>query len=277
VPTTSNKLYSVQVAGTNAGTWGAGGAGYDLNTGVINIIDSNMAGVYSASLSSSNVTLSQADLQNCLYRFTGVLLASVVVSPAGGAVMAGFFYFENYTTGSFTVTLTTGAGSVVLPQSRAGVVFVDGTNGPRILGIVGKTNADPIPVGTVMPFYQASVPTGWTAVALDDYAFKIVSNGNGGVTSGSVNYSTLFATTTTGSHTLTTNEIPSHQHVLPINGYATGSAGVTGRTGVWSSAGDVTYQPSTTTNTNAAGGGAGHTHDLDMRVKTAAFVLGTKN
>lgn len=271
MPYTANKLYSVQTAGSNAGTWGAGGVGYDLNTGVMGIMDLNMAGVYSASLSSSNVSLSQTDVQNCLFRFTGALLASIVVSPAGGVTMAGFFYWENYTSGSFTVTLTTGAGSVVLPQSRAGVVFVDGTNGPRILAIVGKTNADPIPVGTVMTFYQASVPTGWSAVALNDYALKIVSNGSGGATSGSVDYSTLFALTETDSHTLTTNEIPSHTHAA--------------RVGLGSTFSGTGYVQPTVTSISAnqsitvdnTGGGAGHTHGIDMRVKTAAIILGSKN
>lgn len=268
---TALKGLSVQSAGANSGTWGAGGAGYDLNTGVIGILDSNLAGVYSASLSSSNVSLSATDVQNCLLRFTGALLASVVISPAGGVTtFNGFYYWENYTSGNFTVTLTTGAGSVVLPQSRAGVVFVDGTNGPRILAIVGKTNADPIPVGTVMPFYQASVPTGWSAVALDDYAFKIVSNGNGGVTSGSVNYSTLFARTATDSHTLTTNEIPSHTHTTPLT--ITTNFG-----GIQSGLGGASVIGTLTLTSAATGGGAGHTHDLDMRVKTAAFVLGSKN
>ena len=121
-----------------------------------------------------------------------------------------------------------------------------------------------------MPFYQASVPTGWTAVALDDYAFKIVSNGNGGVTSGSVNYSTLFATTTTGSHTLTTNEIPSHTHPFTV-GFGSSFGGNFVQDTLTSTA------RSYSGTTSATGGGAGHTHDLDMRVKTAAFVLGSKN
>lgn len=271
MPFTANKLYSVQTAGSNAGTWGAGGVGYDLNTGVMGIMDLNMAGVYSASLSSSNVSLSQTDVQNCLYRFTGTLLASVVVSPAGGVTMAGFFYWENYTSGNFTVTLTTGAGSVVLPQSRAGVVFVDSTNGPRILAIVGKTNADPIPVGTVMPFYQASVPTGWSAVALNDYALKIVSNGSGGATSGSIDYSTLFARTATDGYTLTTTDIPSHTHPFTVQ-FGTNFGGANA---VQQSASIVGV--SYTGTTSATGGGGSHSHGIDMRVKTAAVILGSKN
>lgn len=271
MPSTVLKGLSVQSAGSNAGTWGAGGAGYDLNTGVIGILDNNLAGVYSASLSSSNVSLSSTDVQNCLLRFTGTLLANIVVSPAGGVTtFNGFYFFENYTSGSFSVTLTTGTGSVVLPQSRGGIIFVDTTNAPRILAIVGKTNADPIPVGTVMTFYQTSVPTGWTAVSLDDYALKIVSNGSGGVTSGSVGYATLFARTETDSHALSVNEIPSHTHYYsadPGNIFSGGSPGPV----------PAYYAATYNYTSSATGGGAGHTHNIDMRVKTAAIILGTKN
>lgn len=271
MPTTTNKLYSVQTAGSNAGTWGAGNPGSDLNTGVIGVIDSNMAGVYSASLSSSNVSLSQSDVQNCLYRFTGTLLASVVVSPAGGVTMAGFFYWENYTSGNFTVTLTTGAGSVVLPQSRGGVVFIDGTNGPRILAIVGKTNADPIPVGTVMTFYQNAAPTGWTiSSSLDDYGIKIVSSA-GGVTTGTTAYSAVFGQTETGSHALTTAEIPSHTHPLPDT--PNGS----GQTGPATGGGYGSYSFNGTGVSSATGGGNGHSHPISLSVRTASMIMATKN
>lgn len=264
---TSNKLYSVQAAGSSAGTWGAGAA-TALNEGVIQIIDLNMAGVLTNSLSSSNVTLSQANVQNCMLRFTGTLLANIVVSPDVAVTMYGFYCWENLTTGSYTVTLTTGTGSVVLPQSRRGILFVDGTNAPRIISIVGSADADPIPVGTVMVFYQNAAPTGWTiSSSLNDYALKIVSSA-GGVTSGSVNYSTLFARTATDSHTLTSSEIPSHTHGL--SSYAT-NAGTAAGGGGFST---VTFQTATS---SATGGGAGHTHDIDMRVKTASVILASRN
>jgi branched-subunit amino acid ABC-type transport system permease component len=37
-----------------------------------------------------------------------------------------------------------------------------GTNAPRIVAIAGSSTADPIPTGTVMPFYQNAAPAGWT-------------------------------------------------------------------------------------------------------------------
>jgi hypothetical protein len=264
VALTSLKGYSVQSAGSNSGTWGAG-ASTALNEGVINVIDLNMAGLLTNSLTSSNVTLSSSDTQNCMLRFTGTLLANIVVSPDTAVLMYGFYCWENLTTGSYTVTLTTTTGSLVLPQSRRGILYVDSTNAPRMVSIVGSTDADPIPVGTVMVFYQNAAPTGWTiSSSLNDYALKIVSS-SGGVTSGSVNYSTLFARTATDSHTLTLTEIPSHSH---------SAAGASSAT---FSPGGIGGATTATVTTGAAGGGAGHTHDIDMRVKTASVILASRN
>lgn len=261
---TALKGYSVQSAGSNAGVWGSG-ASTALNEGVIQVIDLNMAGLLTSSLTSTNVTLSSSDTQNCMLRFTGVLLANIVVSPDTGVLMSGFYCWENLTSGSFTVTLTTGTGSLVLPQSRRGILFIDTTNAPRMVSIVGSTDADPIPVGTVMVFYQNAAPTGWTIVSsLNDYALKIVSSA-GGVTSGSVNYSTLFARTATDSHTLTVAEMPSHTHTGAMVQGTQGASG--GANGYIGSTGTI----------NSTGGGGGHTHDIDMRVKTASVILASRN
>lgn len=276
MPFTALKGLSVQASGTNAGTWGAGNPGNDLNTGVMGILDLNLAGVLTLSLASSNVLMSADDVKNCMIRCTGTLTASVVISPdVGVTTFNGFYCFENETTGgSFTVTLTTGTGSVVLPRARRGIVFVDGTNAPRIIAISGTTSADPIPVGTVMVFYQNAAPTGWTiSSALTDYALKIVSS-SGGVTSGSVNYSTLFGRTATDSTTLTVNQIPAHTHPQD-DGTAYFNLPSTSSTTV--QPGIATIYADTARNTGSTGGSAGHTHPLDMRVKTAAVILATKN
>jgi len=267
MPSTALKGLSVQTAGTNSGTWGAGGAGYDLNTGVMGVLDLNLAGVLSNSVSSSNITLESADTENCLLRFTGTLLANIVVSPDSGVLMNGFYYFENYTSGNFTITVTTGAGSAVLPQSRCGVMFVDTVNGPRIVAIAGKTHPDPVPVGTVMLFYQNAAPTGWTiSSSLNDYALKIVSSA-GGVTSGSVAYSTLFGRTTTDSHTLIVSEMPAHTHtVAALDANAGSGVGNGGGIGILE-----------TIPSSSVGGSGAHTHPLDMRVQTASIILASKN
>ena len=253
------------------GTWGAG-ATDGLNSGVISPLDTMLGGITALSLASTTPELlSQSQAQNAMLRLTGNLLASIVVSPDTGVLLIGFVYFENLTTNSaFSVTFTNSAGSVVLPQGRRGVMWVDTTNGPRIMALVGSGTADPIPAGSQTIWYNASAPSGWSAVALNDYGVQIVSNGSGGVTSGSVAYSTLFARTTTDSHTLTTNEMPSHPHTYGVT-YGAAPGGSNQVASVLSTSGGTTI---TTTST---GGGAAHNHGLDMRVQTAAFVLASRN
>jgi hypothetical protein len=295
MPHTVNKRFTIQAAGTNSGVWGAGGTdGDDINTGICGLLDTQLAAVVTSSLSSSNVTLSYANVQSCMLRFTGTLLANIVVSPdTGGSPVAatyfrGFYYWENLTTGSFTVTVTTAQGSAVLPQGRRGVLFNDGTNGPRVVAICGSSTADPVPAGSRVLFYNASAPSGWTAVALNDYAIKIVTNGGGGVASGSVAYSTLFARTATDAHALTEAELAGHDHLMFTPSVAADTAQVTASN--YPAAG-CTYTAANTFNytiagtattptrglTESVGGGNGHTHDIDMRVQTAAFVLATRD
>lgn len=279
MPYTSNKGFSVQTVGSNSGTWGAdsttptANSSNALNEGVIQLIDQCVGGTTTYSLSSSNVTMTQAQAQNGMQRCTGTLLANVAIS-ASSVLMTGLYAWENVTSGNFTVTLTNAAGSVVLPQSRRGLVWIDTTNAPRIIAIAGSAQGDIIPVGTVMLFYQNAAPTGWTiSASLNDYALKIVSSA-GGVTSGSVAYSTLFGRTTTDSTTLTTNQIPAHTHGqddTTVYSQAPSTSSFTVQVG------PNTLFVDTARVTESTGGGAGHTHPLDMRVQTASVILASKN
>jgi len=266
MPFTTNKGYSVQAAGTNAGTWGAGSTD-SLNDGVIEILDDNLGGSTSLSLSASNVLLTQAQARNGLFQCAGTLLANVQISPDAGVLMTGFYFWENVTTGNFTVTFSNGVGSAVtLPQSRRGILWVDSTSGPRIFSSIDGTG-NILPSGTSMVFYNTAVPSGWTVVGLNDYALKVVS-ASGGVTSGSVAYSTLFGRTTTDNHTLTLAQIPSHSHTYTA---PTGSATDTSTSG-----GGWRLTTSGSTSTGSSGGGDAHSHNIDMRVQTASVLIGTK-
>lgn len=274
---TTLKKLSVQAQSANSGIWGAGGSvGVDLNTGCFGPLDTILAGLTTFSVSGAAIALDfiaggGGATQNACWRFTGALLQNAVATPNAGdatTYLNGFYYFENVTTGNFSITVTTGAGSAVLPQGRRGVLFIDGTNGPRIMALVGSASADPIPAGTVMLFYQNAAPSGWTiSSSLNDYALKLVSSA-GGVTSGSVAYSTLFGRTVTDSYALLLADIPSHAHdyqhhnTTGTGGPASGSSGL-------DSLGTFT--------TTAAGGGGGHTHGIDMRVQTASVILCSRN
>lgn len=96
----------------------------------------------------------------------------------------------------------------------------------------GSTWADigtMIPSGTVCVFYQASVPTGWAAVAtLNDKFLRLVTNaGTGGATGGTYNASTsLSHSHTVQSHTHDlSNHVHEYSHSHTITRASTAAAG----------------------------------------------------
>lgn len=281
MPDTALMGYTVQATGTNSGVWGE-----DLNDHMISYVDSNFAGITSLSLTNSNVLLTASQARNQMIRCTGTLTGGVIISPDTGVLWNGIRCVENLTSGAFNVTLQNSAGSVVMPQGRRALVFLDTTNGPRIVAIAGSSTADPIPAGSKTIWYNASAPSGWTAVALNDYAIKIVTNGSGAVTSGSVAYSTVFGRTKTDGHELSESEIPNHYHFTLADTSGSFSAPVTNvnqvakeRTGSDYSAYQLrgTSTGATIGCSSTTGGGDSHSHNIDMRVNTAAFVLATKD
>lgn len=269
MPFTSLKGYNVQTTGAGSGTWGA-----TLNDEVIEYVDQNFAGIQSHGVGSANITLTSAMTRKCMQRFSGALLANIVVSPDVGVLMSGFYTFENLTSGSFTITLTTLAGSVALPQGRRGVLFIDSTNGPRLVGVPAGTNGSEFATGTVVPFYQAAAPTGWTIVALNDYALRINATGGGAVTAGTA-FSTVMSATravtgTSGSTVLTIAQMPAHTHTYDKVTFGSGgSSGFTVARSVSSAA------------TGSEGGGLGHDHGagtyvVNLGVQYATMILASK-
>jgi hypothetical protein len=92
------------------------------------VVDACFAGTLSIALTSSNVTLTQANCQVMRVRLTGALSANVVIYfPAG---ISGFFVVQNATSNTYTVTLASaGGGSYVnSAQSQSTAIFTDGTN-----------------------------------------------------------------------------------------------------------------------------------------------------
>lgn len=104
-----------------------------------------------------------------------------------------------------------------------------------------------IPAGTVMPFYQASAPVGWTKIVTqNDKVFRVVS-GSGGAAGGSI------ATSTGLAHS---HSIDAHTHTFAAN----------------------TGAPNTFTNSIAGGGGgsaAGTDHVHNLTVTSSATALTT--
>lgn len=127
--------------------------------------------------------------------------------------------------------------------------------------------------GTRMLFNQTTAPTGWTKdtdAALNDSILRIVT---GTVSQGgSQAFSDFNGIDSTGAHTLTTAEIPSHNH-----GISTRDGGLSG-----SFTSGIKYESSFrgsffTVNSNNAGSNGSHSHGLTVNIKYNDFIVCEKD
>ena len=132
---------------------------------------------------------------------------------------------------------------------------------------------DYIPNGSVMVFFQANAPTGWTKVTTqNDKTLRVVS-GTGGGTGGDWAMSAGETTSShaghshshtlaAGAHTLSTSEIPSHSHSGVVTG---GSIGNT----YWrySDNDPAVYALSSGSTANTGSGGS-HSHNLSGSISS---------
>ena len=129
-----------------------------------------------------------------------------------------------------------------------------------------------IPTGSVMMFYQAAAPTGWTqSTTHNDKALRVVS-GTGGGSGGSTAFSTAWTnishshasgTLAAAGHILTVAEMPSHSHRTGGGQWTNGSGPFD-----WGNQFFVNNLTNTTLNQDAAadsepiGGGNAHSHSI---------------
>lgn len=161
------------------------------------------------------------------------------------------------------------------PASGVGTVTISASRPP--------SNADLLPIGTVMTFFQASAPPRWE-VADKGTRLMRVTSGSGGATGGSVSWGSVFTTHTftgtvstspakIGGSTNTVNQTPSGSVSLSGLSLANTSLNVgqiPGHTHTFSirpgggdkrgTGGGVSDQVNN--NTGSAGGGGGHSHSL---------------
>ncbi len=132
------------------------------------------------------------------------------------------------------------------------IVRRDGSGRTAIVSPSASDDATPksyvdavIPSGTVMLFFQADAPTGWTRITTqNNKAFRVVSSSGGGTSGAGDGFTTVFGTgKVTGGTTLTAAQsgVPAHSH------------------------GDGTY---------AAASNGAHTHDI---LSESAAIAGSSN
>jgi hypothetical protein len=194
---------------------------------------------------------------------------SGAVSGALGATNGG--------TGQSSLT----ANNVLLGNGTSAVNFVaPGTSG-NVLTSNGTTwtsgSAPGFPSGTVLLFYQAAAPTGWTQVTTQNNKALRVVSGTGGSTGGSVAFTTAFASQsaggTVGSTTLSTSEMPSHTHTYSVT--ESGAFGFQVTQKLFSADGR-------TLTTNSTGGGGSHNHSftgssINLAVQYIDIILASRN
>lgn len=214
---------------------------------------------------------------------TATLTANVTYQIPSG--VGGVWTVYNNTTGSFTVTISSGGGgaSLAITQGLHTLVYSDGTNIFRAENAVVVPTI--IPVGTNMLFYQASAPTGWTQItSVNDRALRVVS-GTGAGTGGSIDFSVLFnGSYQSGSTAITEAQMPSHTHGVNDPGHAHNIRYITTYGGPdlgWSgSIGNIggveSFAATTGIYLSYTGGGNGHTHTIPS-LKYADVIICTKS
>lgn len=261
--TSPNKGYELIVTGTEVDTWGD-----TLNTDVFTIIDSNLGGVVTKSLTNVQVDLNAAESQNLRLVLNGTLTGNVLVTT----LAVGMTIVENQCTGNFSVTFQkNGVGTpVTLPNGTNNLVTTGASGNPQTIGI-------DFPAGTRMAFQQTTPPAGWTkdttTVGLNNSAMRIVTGSvvNGGTDDFTTAFASRTATGTVGNTTLDITQIPAHTHSYDaplITNSPTGS-------------GASRVEASTPGSTGSAGGGQSHTHSLTMNALSFAvryfdFSIGVK-
>lgn len=155
----------------------------------------------------------------------------------------------------------------------------DGTNTSWVTVSAGGFDA-----GTRLIFAQTSAPTGWTkdTTNYNNHALRVVTGSAS--TGGSVDFTTAFASQavsgtvgTSGATTLSTSQIPSHNHTFTW--YQSACAGNPLRAFYDGSGAGSTFT------TNSTGGGGSHTHsggtftgtDINLAVKYLDVITATKN
>ena len=173
----------------------------------------------------------------------------------------------------------TGPGTAALASLSAFIrTLLVQADAPAARAALGAAGADLIPAGTVMLFFQAAAPVGWTQVTThNNKALRVVS-GAGAGTGGSVAFTNAFtAQAVNGSNsatTLTSGQIPWHTHTTIFYGTSGGGTAP-------SSGGSPSGGTSIATD-GGIGGGGSHNHTftgtaINLAVQYIDLIIASKD
>ena len=145
------------------------------------------------------------------------------------------------------------------------------------------TRPPSIEQGSLCLFQQTAAPLGWTKqTAHNDKALRVVSGTAG--SGGSSAFSTVFGKSATDNHTLTSTQMPSHNH-----GGGSHSHAINNVTGVRSNQNLVNFNMSSDadggnqstsssgTIISSNGSGGAHSHNIDIRVNYVDLIIAKKD
>jgi hypothetical protein len=166
--------------------------------------------------------------------------------------------------------------SIVLVGSTSGSITLQepAVAGTTVLNLpaTSGTVALSFDAGTRMMFAQTAAPTGWTkdTTNYNNHALRVVTGSAS--TGGSVDFTTAFASgLSAGATTLSTSQMPSHNHTAT----AMGACGDSAFRFAYTSS---NVPQGTMSNLNNTGGGGSHDHTIpSFAVKYLDVITATKN
>lgn len=287
---TTRKRIEKQNPGENSNTWGA-----ILNTDTIDIID-ECFGVASVQFGSSvgDKVLSTANGATDKGRRS---IIKIIGTPASAvslfvpAVQSFYFVDGKHTTKSVNVKANGGTVGVKFDALEKGLVYCNGTQVVEIYRTPSAGSFNGVPSGTIIAFKGSvgALPAGYvvcdgtnsTPNLSGKFILGATTDVNSGLTGGSqtpvVTSANISVGAVTGSHVLTSAEIPAHSHLMFSN-YTENSTLATntpyvafagfnsGSNNNYVMAGSVTVAQPTLGNTSWAytSTASGHTHSISL-------------
>ena len=251
--------------GEQSGTWGQ-----TTNNNLGTLLEQAITGITNVNVTASDVVLTS---------FNGAVdeARSPVLNVTGSPGVTRNVTIPNQkktylvkNTSNATVGIKTAAGGAATVSAGSQSLLV--CNGSDVVTpyLESTVVTPPFVAGTIMLFVQTAAPTGWTKVTTyNDAALRIV---NGAASSGGVTgFATIFAAggITSGATTLSTAQMPSHNHFMNERNQSPGQFDP-GGIGFLFPGGNAQF-------TSNTGGSGSHTHSVTMNLKYVDVIIASKD